>query len=338
MMRRILVLAGLLLGLTASAWFFGQSVLNQAMKLPDDGLTVDVPAGMSLRALADRLASGDVLQYPTVLVAYARLLGQASAIKAGEYEIAAGSTPRGLLQQLVEGRVKLHSLTIVEGWTTQDLVRALRNSNYIRLTLADVDDDGLARAAELSGTRAEGWFFPDTYRFPKGTTDLALLRMAHERMQVVLDQAWAGRAAGLPLRSPYEALILASIVEKETALDRERPQVAGVFIRRLKAGMKLQTDPTVIYGLGEDFTGDLTRRHLGRDTPYNTYTRAGLPPTPISLPGEASILAAVHPDASDSLYFVASPGRDGSHVFSATLREHNAAVRKYLESLRESAK
>jgi len=338
MMRRVLVVACLLLGLIAGTWLFGQSVLNQAMKLPDGGLTVDVPAGMSLRALGDRLASDGILRYPTVLVAYARLLGHANSIKAGEYEIAAGTTPRGLLRQLVEGRVKLHSLTIVEGWTTRDLVRALRKSSYIRLTLVDVDDDALARAAELPGARPEGWFFPDTYRFPKGTTDLALLRMAHERMQVILDQAWAGRAAGLPLRSPYEALILASIVEKETALDRERPQVAGVLIRRLKAGMKLQTDPTVIYGLGEDFTGDLTRRQLGRDTPYNTYTRAGLPPTPISLPGEASILAAVHPDTSDSLYFVASPKRDGSHVFSATLREHNAAVRRYLESLRESAK
>ncbi|CAG0944957.1 Endolytic murein transglycosylase [Gammaproteobacteria bacterium] len=338
MMRRIMILAGLFLGLAGAAWFFGQGVLNKPMALPDGGLTVDVPAGMSLRALGERLAAEDVLQYPTVLVAYARLMGQASAIKAGEYEIAAGTTPRGLLQQLVEGRVRLHSLTIVEGWTTRDLVRALRKSSYIRFTESDADDKTLVRAVELPGPSPEGWFFPDTYRFPKGTTDRELLRMAHERMQVVLDQAWAGRAAGLPLRSPYEALILASIVEKETALDRERPRVAGVLARRLKAGMKLQTDPTVIYGLGEDFTGDLTRRQLSRDSPYNTYTRTGLPPTPISLPGEASILAAVHPDDSDALYFVASPERDGSHVFSATLREHNAAVKKYLESLRDNGK
>jgi UPF0755 protein len=196
----------------------------------------------------------------------------------------------------------------------------------------------IAQALDLSGDHAEGWFFPDTYRFPRNTTDRELLVMAHTRMQVVLERAWAGRQKNLPLRTPYEALILASIVEKETSLDRERPRVAGVFARRLETGMRLQTDPTVIYGLGEDYDGNITRRHLARDTPYNTYTRTGLPPTPIAMPGESSLLAAVHPDDSDDLYFVATGEADGSHAFSATLREHNAAVKKYLATTRERAK
>lgn len=338
MLKRLMVLVAVLLVAAFGTWLFVQDFLNKPMTLPDTGFTLDVPVGMTLPALGARLAAAGVLDYPAALTAYARLVGQANAIKAGEYDIAAGTTPRGLLQQLVEGRVKLHALTIIEGWTTRDLARALRKNTAIRQTTADTGGDGLARAVELPGTQPEGWFFPDTYRFARGTTDREILRMAHSRMQVVLDQAWAARAPGLPLRSPYEALILASIVEKETGLDRERAQVAGVLIRRLRTGMKLQTDPTVIYGLGEEFTGDLTRRQLIRDTPYNTYTRAGLPPTPISLPGEASILAALHPDDSGALYFVASPAHDGSHVFSATLREHNVAVRKYLDSLRESAK
>jgi UPF0755 protein len=338
MIKRAILLVAVLLAAVAGTWFFAQQVLNQPLKLPDSGYTMDVPSGATLSAVASRLATEGMLDYPLVLRMYGRLVGQADAIKAGEYDIAAGTTPRGLLQQLVEGRVKLHSLTIVEGWTTRDLARALRKNPAVRQTVGDTGGEGMAKAVELAGTQPEGWFFPDTYRFPRGTTDRELLRMAYNRMKVLLDQAWGGREQGLPLKSPYEALILASIVEKETALDRERPRVAGVFIRRLKAGMKLQTDPSVIYGLGEEFNGDLTRRQLARDTPYNTYMRAGLPPSPIALPGESSILAALHPDDSDALYFVASPERNGSHVFSASLREHNQAVKKYLDALRETAK
>jgi UPF0755 protein len=323
-----------LLCVLALAFGLGQRWLNAPLRIPQSGYTLDLPSGTSLQTLAERLRAAGVLDHPLLLVAYGRLTGDAGSLKAGEYDVAPGTSPRGLLQQLVEGRVRLHSLTIVEGWTTRDLLRAIRKHAAIRRTLSQRDDAALARALGLESPDAEGWFFPDTYRFARGTTDREILEMAHRRMRTALEQAWAGRQPGLPLRTPYEALILASIVERETSLDRERPRVAGVFLRRLTNGMKLQTDPTVIYGLGDDFNGDLTRRDLQKDTPYNTYTRIGLPPTPISLPGESSLLAAVQPDDSKALYFVASGEEDGSHVFSVTLREHNAAVRRYLERLR----
>ncbi len=336
MTRRSLVLGFLALGLAAGAVLFGRAALNAPLRLPAEGYVLEVPPGTTLRALTTRLGASGLLDYPWLLAGYGRLSGADAELKAGEYEVPAGTTPLGLLQQLVEGRVKLHSLTIVEGWTVHELMRAIRNEPAIRQTIKGADDESFVRALDLPVRKPEGWFFPDTYRFPRHTTDREILSMAHTRMQIMLDQAWAGREANLPLANPYEALILASIIEKETALDRERPQVAGVFIRRLESGMKLQTDPTVIYGLGEEFSGDLTRRQLGRDTPYNTYTRSGLPPSPISLPGESSLLAAVHPDDSGSLYFVASGEEDGSHVFSKTLRDHNAALKRYLDLTRAS--
>lgn len=338
MTRRLLISGFVTICLSAGAVFVGHRALNEPMKLPAEGYALDVPQGTTLRAVAEHLGAAGILSYPWLLTGYGRLSGLAQELKAGEYEIPAGTTPRGLLDQLVEGRVKLHSLTIVEGWTVRDLMRAIRNNPAVRQTLKSTDDAALVKALELPARHPEGWFFPDTYRFPRHTTDRELLAMAHARMRIMLDQAWAGRQADLPLRSPYEALTLASIIEKETALDRERSRIAGVFVRRLEAGMKLQTDPTVIYGLGEDFSGDLTRRQLARDTPYNTYTRTGLPPSPISLPGESSLLAAVHPDDSGSLYFVASGEEDGSHVFSRTLRDHNAALKRYLELTRESGR
>lgn len=337
-MKRGLLLAVIgLLALAAGLGWFAQSVLRQPLKVPDGVYVLDVPSGSSLQSVAAQLAAAGLLQYPRILLGYAQLTGAAQSIKAGEYEVVPGTTPLGLLRQLVEGRVRLHSLTIVEGWSLRDLHRALRKNAAIRQTLATDDPQALARALELPSPHAEGWFFPDTYRFARGTTDREILAMAHERMKIVLDRAWADRRSDLPLSSPYEALILASIVEKETRLDRERPKIAGVFLRRLETGMRLQTDPTVIYGLGADFDGDLTRRQLLRDTPYNTYTRMGLPPSPIAMPGESSVLAAVHPEQTDALYFVASGDQDGSHVFSATLREHNAAVRRYLAATKEEA-
>jgi UPF0755 protein len=332
----LLVAAALLIGAAAVALVLGQRWLNQPLAIPAAGYSLDLAAGTSLRALAAKLEREGILDRPSLLVAYGRLTGQAGELKAGEYAIAPGTSPRELLRQLVEGRVRLHSITIVEGWTTRELLRTIRKHPAIRTTLPQADEQALAEALDLPSPHPEGWFFPDTYRFPRGTTDRELLGIAYRRMRTVLDRAWAAREQDLPLRSPYEALILASIVERETALERERPLIAGVFIRRLRAGMKLQTDPTVIYGLGEDFDGNITRRDLLRDTPYNTYTRAGLPPTPIALPGESSLLAAVRPDDSPMLYFVASGAEDGSHVFSATLSEHNAAVKRYLNSLRAS--
>jgi UPF0755 protein len=338
MNRRLVLFAGVLVLGLAAAFIWLQQFLQTPLALPAKPYTLEVATGASLSGVAQHLASDEVLPHPAVFSLYARLSGDAARIKAGEYEIARGTTPRSLLQQLVEGRVKLHSLTVVEGWTLRELLRAVRAHPAIRQTLKLKEQTALATALGLPSEHPEGWFFPDTYHFPRGTTDREILGRAHELMKVRLTEAWQGRARDLPVKTPYEALILASIVEKETALDRERAQIAGVFSRRLERGMKLQTDPTVIYGLGEAFNGNLTRRHLERDTPYNTYTRAGLPPTPIGMPGESSLLAALHPDASDTLYFVASGADDGSHTFTSTLKEHNAAVKRYLVELREREK
>ncbi len=307
---------------------------DQPLHIPQTGYILDVPSGTTLQALAARLASDGMLDSPLTLALYGRITGQARRIKAGEYDLVPGITPRLLLQRLVAGRVRLHSLTIVEGWTVHDLLRAMHDHPAIRRTLPDTDPATLIRTFNLPASGPEGWFFPDTYHFPRGTSDTEVLRQAHERMRMMLDRIWAQRGKGLPLQNEYEALILASIVEKETALDLERSRVSGVFLRRLQAGMRLQTDPTVIYGLGTAFDGNLTRHHLESDTPFNTYTRNGLPPSPISLPGEQSLLAAVRPDESRALFFVASGNGDGSHVFSETLDEHNSAVRRYLGTAR----
>lgn len=307
---------------------------DQPLHIPRTGYILDVPSGTTLHALASRLASAGMLDSPLTLALYGRITGQARRIKAGEYDLASGITPRLLLQRLVEGRVRLHSLTIVEGWTVHDLLQAVHEHPAIRQTLPDTDPATLIRTFHLPSPDPEGWFFPDTYHFPRGSSDIDVLGQAHERMRMMLDRVWAQRRKGLPLHNEYEVLILASIVEKETALDPERARVSGVFLRRLQAGMRLQTDPTVIYGLGATFDGNLTRHHLESDTPFNTYTRNGLPPSPISLPGEQSLLAAVRPDESQALFFVASGNGDGSHVFSATLDEHNSAVRRYLDIAR----
>lgn len=309
--------------------------LSRPMNLPEGGYVLDIPSGMSLQALSAKLRAESILPNPVVLVLYGRLSGKAEQIKAGEYDLVVGTTPRGLLEQVVAGRVKLHSLTIVEGWTVRDLGTALREHPAIRQTLPDFTAGTLAAALDLPTDYAEGWFFPDTYLFPRHTSDRDLLTMAHARMLDMLERAWLQRADDLPLQNPYQALILASIIEKETGVHNERSLVSGVFVRRLRVGMRLQTDPTVIYGLGEQFDGNLTRKHLLTDSPYNTYMRAGLPPSPISLPGKDSLLAAVRPDDSKALYFVASGNGDGTHVFSETLEEHNKAVRSYLRKMKE---
>lgn len=321
-------------GVGATWWFNG--ALHEPLELAEDGYTLEVERGSSLRSIAAQLRDAGVLEHPRVLSAYGRLTGQAERVQAGEYELQPGTTAVSLLRQLVDGRVRLHALTIVEGWTVRELLSALAGHTEVRHTLTIDSPEELARVLELDFPHAEGWFFPDTYRFPRGTSDVELLRVAHELMQQKLAAAWATRSVGTTLTDPYEALILASIVERESALQEERPLVAGVFIRRLRKGMRLQTDPTVIYGLGTEFDGNLTRKHLGTDTPYNTYVRKGLPPTPIALPGESALLAAVSPDEGDALYFVATGRGDGSHVFTATLDEHNAAVAAYLAELRRN--
>jgi len=330
--RRALVIVGLIGA--AGVWWFNY-VIHAPMPVAESGYSLEVERGTSLRLLARRLGAEGIMPFPRAFSAYGRLTGRASRIQAGEYELEPGTTPASLLQQLVQGRVRLHALTVLEGWTVRELMAALAEHPAIEHTLSVETPEELAMALEMDYPHAEGWFFPETYRFPRGTSDVEFLRTANQLMQEKLDEAWSIRAIGTNLQTPYDALILASIVERESALDSERPMIAGVFTRRLQKGMRLQTDPTVIYGLGSAFDGNLTRKHLKTDTPYNTYTRKGLPPTPISLPGEAALLAAVGPADGEALYFVASGLEDGSHVFTATLEEHNAAVSQYLAELRK---
>ena len=288
-------LAAALLGLFAMAALAvaaGYVVLERWLERPlavgDAPLTIDVPAGQPFATTARDLDARGVLDHPQWLQAYARLTGADARVKAGEYEIRPGTTPRQLLRMFESGAVVRHSVTIVEGWTFRSLRAALERNPYLDNTLAGQDDAAVMAALGEPGTPPEGLFFPDTYLFGKGTADLEILRQARARMQRELDSAWNDRAEDLPITTPYEALILASIVEKETALASERERIAGVFTQRLRRGMRLQTDPTVIYGLGASFDGNLRRADLERDGPYNTYTRAGLPPTPIALPGAAA--------------------------------------------------
>lgn len=312
-------LAGLVL-----AWHWWTAPLPIA-----DAVTVEIARGSAPVQVAARLADAGVLSQPRWFVRAARLLGQDGQLKAGEYAILPGTSPRSLLQQLVEGRVVQHAVTFIEGHTSAEAWARLRADPAIAATPGLTLDGLMARLGE-AGTPAEGAFFPDTYAFARGTSDVEVMRQARRRMVAALEAAWQDRAAGLPLKSAQEALVLASLVEKETGAPEERPLIAGVFINRLRSGMRLQTDPSVIYGLGDKFDGNLRKADLLRDGPYNTYRRAGLPPTPIALPGAAALRAAVRPAETDAIFFVATGRGDGRHVFSTTLAEHNAAVRAYL--------
>lgn len=289
---------------------------------------IDVPLGTSvagvLRILEQHgIATGNSWYWR----ALARELGVAGRLHAGEYALAPGLTPAMLLKKMAAGDVLQHHFTIVEGWTFKQLRTALAQDSGLQQTLAAIDDAEIMRRLQSGGAPPEGWFLPETYSYVKGMSDLDILRRAHEAMARLLDDAWAGHPPDFVLESPYQVLTLASIVEKETARAEERPQIAGVFLHRLKLGMRLQTDPTVIYGLGARYDGNLHRRDLDADTPYNTYTREGLPPTPIALPGKAAVEAVMHPAPTDALYFVARG--DGTHEFSATLDAHNRAVARY---------
>ncbi len=323
------IFLGLLLCLGVTALWL-KTELDQALasKLNlEQSVIYEIRSGQSLAGVARELTEMRILERPAFLIWHARLNGTASMVKAGEYRITPGLTAEGLLQMFVSGRVYQRALTIVEGWTFRELLNAVRSAPTLRSTLAEVAMEDVMATIGLPDFHPEGRFLPDTYHFPKGTTDAEFLIRAYRAMERYLDEAWRGRDAGLPFSTPYEALILASIVEKETAVPDERGLIAGVFVERLRKGMRLQTDPTVIYGLGAAFDGNLRRRDLDRDTPYNTYTRKGLPPTPIANPGTASIDAVMHPVIDGSLYFVAKG--DGSHHFSATYEEHNEAVSRY---------
>jgi UPF0755 protein len=328
--RLAVLLLGTAILATAAGWILLDRWLATPLAIGDEPLQVEIPRGQPLAATARELAARGVLEHPRWLLAYARFTGADGRIRAGEYSIEPGTTPAGLLALFESGKVVQHTITFVEGSTFRDLRAALTREPHLRQTLAGQGDDAVMSALGEPGQAPEGLFFPDTYVFGKGTTDLEILRQARERMRRELDAAWQSRAGDLPLEVPYEALILASIVEKETALASERPRIAGVFVERLRRGMRLQTDPTVIYGLGEAFDGNLRRSDLERDGPYNTYTRTGLPPTPIALPGADALRAAVLPDERGELFFVATGLPDGSHAFSSTLAEHEAAVKEYL--------
>ena len=315
-----------LLVLVPTCWLFYQNYLEEPLGIGDEGLLFNVPENSNLYAVSNELALAGYLKYPRLLVWHARW-NQLTDIKAGEYRFASGITPVSILEQLTQGSVIQHPITIVEGWALSDILDVLHANPQIEAQLVGKSDAQIIQALELEIDHLEGWFYPDTYLFTSGTTDVAVLQRAHARMRDVLAEEWVERDAELPISSPYETLILASLIEKETGAAHERPEIAGVFIRRLQKGMRLQTDPSVIYGLGPEFDGNLTRAHLQQETPYNTYRINGLPPTPIASPGRDAIRAAVQPASGESLYFVARG--DGTHQFSSTLDEHNAAVRKY---------
>lgn len=324
-------LAGVLvIAFSAVFGWFGydyQNFRQTPLTVPAAGAVVVIEPGRSVRGIARELAAAGITDSPVYLEVLARTSGTASRLQAGEYRITPGMTPDALLRLLASGKVVQHTLTIVEGWTFQQLLGAVRAHPVLTQSLSDAAPGDVMKALQRAGEHPEGRFLPDTYHFPRGTTDAEVLERAYTAMEQTLQREWAGRAADLPFDTPYQALILASIVEKETGLAAERPRIAGVFVRRLKANMRLQTDPTVIYGLGARFDGNIRSGDLRADTPYNTYVRTGLPPTPIALPGSDAIRAVLHPAAGDELYFVAKG--DGSHHFSATLDEHLRAVRKY---------
>ena len=324
LVRRLLtwlvVLALLLAG--AAAWW-----LNAPLPMGDAALELEVEPGTTPRGVARSVQAAGVQVDARLLYAWFRLSGQDRQIRAGNYELPPGTTPRSLLQKLVRGEESLRALTLVEGWNFRQVRAALAAEESLRHDSAALSDADLMVQLERSGVHPEGRFFPDTYAYAKGSSDLAVLRRALHSMDRRLEAAWSQRATDTPLKSADEALILASIVEKETGRASDRGQIAGVFANRLRIGMLLQTDPTVIYGLGEKFDGNLRRRDLQTDTPWNTYTRAGLPPTPIAMPGKASLLAAVQPEPTQALYFVAKG--DGTSQFSESLLEHNRAVNRY---------
>ncbi len=308
-------------------WHQYQRFLETPLRLPQQGVVLEIQPGMNLNSLGRLLQRNGWSSQTYFLKLLGYLDPDQARIKAGEYRLESGTTPSDLVRLLVSGKTLSYSITLIEGITFKELMKKVNSNSMLRHDLAGLTQEQIMARVGHPGEFPEGRFFPDTYLFPKGFSDLDLLRRAYQRMQEVLQSAWAGRDRNLPLKSPYEALILASIVEKETGAQGERAQIAGVFVRRLRKRMRLQTDPTVIYGMGDRYHGNIRRQDLRQPTPYNTYVINGLPPTPICMPGAAAIRAVMHPAAGKALYFVAKG--DGSHQFSATLRQHNAAVRKY---------
>lgn len=317
-----LALLAIIAAASGAAWW-----LNRPLELSADTVELSIELGTPPREIAQGWVQAGVKAPPVLLYEWFRWSGQSRKIRAGNYEIGPGVTPIELLNKMVRGDETLAVVRLIEGWTFRQFRAELAKADALKPLSAGMSDEQLMQAIGAPGVSPEGRFHPDTYAYSKGSSDLAVLKRAYRAMQKRLDAAWSERAPDTPLQSPDDALVLASIVEKETGVGADRGRVAGVFVNRLRIGMPLQTDPSVIYGLGSAFDGNLRKRDLQTDTPYNTYTRAGLPPTPIAMPGKASLLAAVRPEPTKALYFVARG--DGSSEFSDTLADHNRAVNRY---------
>jgi len=316
-----LILVLLISAVVAVFWYQYQQFLQKPLQLVDSGTVIMVEPGSNLRTVVTELEQRGVTRLDWRWRLLSRLVPV--TIKTGEYELPYGLKPAGLLTLLASGNVVSYRFTIVEGWSLKQLLDALRLNPVLQHTVDGAAD--LEGLPEMPAENPEGWFLPETYVFTRGDTDLHILRRAYAAMLEELEKVWAGRDIGLPYETQYELLTMASIIEKETSLESERADVAGVFVRRLLERWRLETDPTVIYGMGEDYQGDIRRKDLRADTPYNTYTRHGLPPTPIAMPGLASLKAAAHPANGEAMFFVANG--QGGHTFSSTLEEHNEAVR-----------
>jgi len=327
MMRliRLSVILSVIMAVLGSAWLFQYA--RTSLKLSPQAQEISIQPKSGLKSIANQLVEQQVLGSPWPFVVLAKILQKEQNLKAGEYTLNKNITPYQLLLSLNHGKATQGSITFIEGKTFKQMREKIAKNDAIKNTTQELSDAKIMQLIGKGEAHAEGLFFPDTFYFDRGTLDTILLKRAYDSMQAKLDQAWNNRAPNLPYKNSYEALIMASIVEKETGKASERPMIAGVFLNRLRIGMRLQTDPTVIYGMGDKYDGNIRRKDLQTDTIYNTYTRSGLPPTPIAMPGLASIEAALHPEQTKALYFVGKG--DGSHAFSNSLVEHNRAVAKY---------
>ena len=327
-MKRIMAI-GLFVTVISLLWvsFSYHQALEDILNVQSEEIEYSIKSGSSLSAVIYDLKNKEIIKNPRYLLWYARLNGLSNKMKTGDYLLTKGLTNKDFLNNIFTGKVIQYSLTVIEGWSFKQLLKKLNEHPHIQHTISNLTEKEIMFKLNLDKTHHEGQFLPDTYHFPKQLSDIEFLKRAYTSMQTTLKNEWDNRAENLIYKNSYEALIMASIVEKETGLASEREQIAGVFVRRLEKRMRLQTDPTVIYGMGDKYKGNIRKRDLLLDTPYNTYRRRGLPPTPIALPGRDAIYAALHPAQGKSLYFV-SRG-DGSHQFSDTLKDHNKAVIKY---------
>ena len=337
-MRRLLLVAVFLLALAGLGGLLANGWLERGVTQAGphaSAVRIVVPAGASARSVLRLLADAGTVAEPTAAEWWLRLRGRTLRVRSGTYEIPAGASVREAFERIGTGRVVLETLTVVEGWTFAQMRRAVEAHPRVRVTLRGRSAEEIMATLGARGLHPEGRFFPDTYRFADGTTDVELYRLARRQLDAALAEAWQQRAPDLPLRTPDELLTLASVVEKETGKAAERPRIAGVFVSRLRSGMRLQSDPTVIYGIGDRYDGDIRSRDLGLDTPWNTYTRHGLPATPIALVGREALQAVARPEVTGDLFFVATGEADGGHVFTRTYADHQAAVQRMLQRQRE---